>query len=55
MKWIAKRMREPSTWAGLGIIAGAVQMIAADPHNPAAWAGAVAGLAAAVSREQGAA
>lgn len=55
MKWIINRMREPSTWAGLGIIAGAVQVIASDPRNPVAWAGAVAGLAAAVRREQGAA
>lgn len=55
MKWMWKRLQEPSTWAGLGIIAGAVQVIASDPRNPVAWAGAVAGVAAAVRREQGAA
>jgi hypothetical protein len=54
MKWMLKRLNEPSTWAGLAIVAGAGQVVAADPKNPAAWLGALAGLAAAVKSEKGA-
>ena len=53
MKWIKNRMREPSTWAGVGILAGAGQVIAADPKNPGAWLAAIAGLASAMRAETG--
>lgn len=55
MKWILKRLNEPSTWAGLAAVAAAGQIIAADPKNPAAWFAALGGAVAAVKREGGAA
>lgn len=53
MKWIKNRLAERSTWAGLAVVASVGQIIAADPHNPAAWFAALGGIAAAVQKEKG--
>lgn len=55
MKWMLKRLNEPSTWAGIVILSAAGQVIAADPTNPTAWLAAIGGIAAAVKAEKGAA
>lgn len=54
VKWILKRLDEPSTWAGIVILSAAGQVVAADPKNPAAWLAAVGGIATAVKAEKGA-
>jgi hypothetical protein len=40
------RLVEPSTWAGLGVIASMVPGLAAAPTNVMGWLTAIAGLVA---------
>lgn len=54
MKWFLSRLAEPSTWAGLALIAQGFVAVAADPKNPQAWAAALGGVLAAVAPEKGA-
>jgi hypothetical protein len=49
MKWLIARLAEPSTWAGLGAIAGSI-IPAAQNHNWLAVAGVVAGAVATVTK-----
>lgn len=54
MNWLASRIKEPSTWAGLaGLIPTGLQLAAAP--NPAAIGGFVAALAAVLMKEKGSA
>jgi hypothetical protein len=45
------RLKEPSTWAGLGAVVSAIGPLVADYQNPMAWAGVLAGLVAIFRRE----
>lgn len=51
MNWLKTRLREPSTWAGLAILAQGVASVAIDHRNPNAWAALVGGVAAVVAPE----
>lgn len=53
MKWLLSRLAEPSTWAGLAAALPSIVSLAANTNNPAAWAAAAGGIAAAVIPEQG--
>ena len=54
MKWLLKRLREPSTWAGLAVvIPTAVQAIATGQLDPAQVAQIAAGAAAVLKGEAG--
>lgn len=47
-----KRMQEPSTWAGLGLIAqGVAQLLASKGTDATAWATLSAGVFAVFKRE----
>lgn len=46
------RIKEPSTWAGIGLIAQAVATLLSDPGNVQAWASLAAGVAAVIVRER---
>lgn len=49
------RLKQPSTWAGLGLIMHAVAaLITSKGTDPQAWAGIAAGVVAVVLNEQGA-
>ncbi|WP_290874904.1 hypothetical protein [Aquabacterium sp.] len=52
MKTIQDRLKEPSTWAGLGLLAHAVSLILADPSNLSAW-GETLGALGAILRAEG--
>lgn len=54
MKWLLSRLAEPSTWAGLAAALPSIVSLAANTNNPAAWAAAAGGIAAALLPEQGA-
>lgn len=47
------RIKEPSTWAGIGLVAQAVASLLADPRNVQAWASLITGVAAVLIRERG--
>lgn len=53
MKWFLSRLAEPSTWAGLALLAQGAAVVFADPRNPQAWANAIGGVLAVVAREKG--
>lgn len=46
------RIKEPSTWAGIGLIAQSVATLLADPSNVQAWASLATGVAAVMIRER---
>jgi hypothetical protein len=46
-----ERMREPSTWAGLGLIVQSVGPLVVDYKNPVAWLSFVGGAFAVWKRE----
>lgn len=49
-----ERMKEPSTWAGLGLIAqGVAQLLASKGLDVAGWTSLSAGLLAVFKREGG--
>lgn len=49
---VIERFKEPSTWAGLGLIAqGLGQLLASKGADPAGWASLSAGLVAVFRRE----
>lgn len=49
-----QRFTEPSTWAGLGLIAqGVAQLLASKGTDAAGWASLSAGLLAVLKREGG--
>jgi len=50
-----KRMKEPSTWAGIGLIfQGVAQAIASKGTDATAWATIVGGMAAVLVKEKAA-
>jgi hypothetical protein len=51
MKWLANRLREPSTWAGFAALIPSVLTLMANP-TPAAIGGVVAGTAAVLMKEK---
>lgn len=54
MNNILKRMREPSTWAGVGLLLqGLAQIVASQGQDATAWATMGAGLVA-IARPEGA-
>lgn len=55
MKWLLERLREPSTWAGLAGLLPAVISVSSGPVSSQAIGGIVAGVAAVLMREKGAA
>lgn len=46
-----ERMKEASTWAGLGLIMPAIGEVIANPKNMMAWASIVGGVVAIIKRE----
>lgn len=51
---VMQRFTEPSTWAGLGLIAqGVAQLLASKGADPAGWASLSAGVLAVLKREGG--
>lgn len=52
MSYITKRLREPSTWAGLGLLAHAIAAVLTDYRNPQGWA-ELLGAAGAIVRAEG--
>lgn len=50
LNWIVARLKEPSTWAGIGAVAAAVG--ASVSSNSSLWAAAAAGLIAALTPEK---
>lgn len=53
VKKVKGRLKEPSTWAGLGIVAHSVAMLLASSGGDAsAWAGLFAGISATVMSEK---
>lgn len=52
MNTILQRLREPSTWAGVGLLLqGAAQIVATQGAEPMAWATFGAGIVAIVRPE----
>ncbi len=52
MSKIIYRLREPSTWAGMGLICQSLAaLLASKGADPQAWAGALAGAAAVLMKE----
>lgn len=51
MKWLANRLREPSTWAGFASLIPSVLTLMANPTQ-AAIGGVVAGTAAVLMKEK---
>jgi len=53
MMWIVKRMLEPSTWAGIGLLSHSLPAVIATPMNPLAWAGLLGSVVAILKSEGG--
>lgn len=52
-KTVKSRLKEPSTWAGLGIIAHSIAgILATSGSDPASWAGLFAGASAALMSDK---
>lgn len=54
MKWLMSRLKEPSTWAGLAVLAPSAVQAAAGGLTPQAVAQIAGGLAAVLIKEKGA-
>jgi len=54
MKWLFGRLKEGSTYAGLGLLAMQVLQTGADYHSPAFWGTVAAGVAAVLTKDKGA-
>lgn len=51
MKWFLKKLKEPSTFAGIAVIAGLGEQVVSNP-NPEIIGAAIAGFLAMVMNEQ---
>lgn len=45
------RLKEPSTWAGIGALMPAIGQLFVDYKNPMAWFGVIGGIIAIAKRE----
>lgn len=52
MKFIIDRAAEPSTWAGVGLLANGVALLLVDPTSGAGWANVLGGVGAIFKRER---
>lgn len=52
MKWLASRLKEGTTWAGLGAMIPVGLQLAVDKNNPAMWGAFFSGLAAVLIPEK---
>jgi hypothetical protein len=53
MNWLLRRLSEPSTWAGLAIVAQGVSELAVNSYNTNAWGAVIGGLVSIVVKEKG--
>lgn len=52
LKFIIDRAAEPSTWAGVGLLANGVALLLVDPTSGAGWANVLGGVGAIFKRER---
>lgn len=45
------RLKEPSTWAGIGALMPSIGQLVVDAKNPLAWLGVIGGIIAIAQRE----